>query len=213
MAVTEIKGHTEPVEVLAYGAYGQVVIHTLKVGQEFGTPLPFVVQSANKADILAAAVAADISDREALPAEGELVYEQAYCYGDRLVYCRQEHVRTAFIPEDTPALFYFFRDNPEGAEWIPQEQVYAGDTRTWGGITYECLQDHVTQDGWNPNATPALWVVPPTGCVWEAGIQVTVDQQYCYPTAESTSYRVLQAHTTQVGWEPPNAPALWEEVV
>jgi hypothetical protein len=23
------------------------------------------------------------------------------------------------------------------------------------------------------------------------------------------SYRCLQAHTSLVGWEPPNAPALW----
>lgn len=26
-------------------------------------------------------------------------------------------------------------------------------------------------------------------------------------------WRVLQAHTAQVGWEPENAPALWEQIV
>ncbi len=26
------------------------------------------------------------------------------------------------------------------------------------------------------------------------------------------TYRCLQAHTSQVGWEPPNVPALWQLV-
>ena len=35
-----------------------------------------------------------------------------------------------------------------------------------------------------------------------------------YPTGtvvtyQGPSYSCLQAHTSQVGWEPPNAPALW----
>ncbi|HEU0241116.1 MAG TPA: carbohydrate-binding protein [Micromonosporaceae bacterium] len=26
------------------------------------------------------------------------------------------------------------------------------------------------------------------------------------------TYRCIQAHTSQVGWEPPNVPALWQLV-
>lgn len=39
-----------------------------------------------------------------------------------------------------------------------------------------------------------------------AGVSVSVGEKYRY---EGTLYRVVQSHTTQVGWEPPNAPALW----
>jgi chitinase len=38
---------------------------------------------------------------------------------------------------------------------------------------------------------------------YEAGDRVTY---------QGTEYECLQAHTSQVGWEPPNVPALWSEV-
>ena len=31
-------------------------------------------------------------------------------------------------------------------------------------------------------------------------------------TYNSVTYKCLQAHTSQVGWEPPNVPALWAHV-
>ncbi len=44
---------------------------------------------------------------------------------------------------------------------------------------------------------------------WKAGIQVTVNERLYY---ESKLYRVVQAHTTQAGWEPDKTPALFTEV-
>lgn len=44
---------------------------------------------------------------------------------------------------------------------------------------------------------------------WKVGIQVTVDERLYY---ESKLYRVVQAHTTQAGWEPDKTPALFTEV-
>jgi hypothetical protein len=29
-------------------------------------------------------------------------------------------------------------------------------------------------------------------------------------TFNNHSYKCLQAHTSQTGWEPPNVPALWQ---
>jgi hypothetical protein len=31
-------------------------------------------------------------------------------------------------------------------------------------------------------------------------------------THEDTTYRCIQAHTSIVGWQPPNVPALWEVI-
>src|SRR5207247_5855058 len=31
-------------------------------------------------------------------------------------------------------------------------------------------------------------------------------------TYGGSTYKCLQAHTSQVGWEPPNVPALWQKV-
>ncbi|MFF2951599.1 carbohydrate-binding protein [Kitasatospora sp. NPDC057965] len=47
------------------------------------------------------------------------------------------------------------------------------------------------------------------GGTWAAG---TVYQAGDTVTYGSTTYRCLQGHQAQVGWEPPNAPALWQAV-
>lgn len=44
---------------------------------------------------------------------------------------------------------------------------------------------------------------------WVIGIDYVVDQRIRY---ENKLYRVVQAHTSQEGWEPPITPALWTEV-
>lgn len=50
---------------------------------------------------------------------------------------------------------------------------------------------------------------PPTepGGTWAAGTLYTAGDRVTYGGA---SYRCLQGHTAQTGWEPPNVPALWQ---
>ncbi|MEU0738343.1 alpha-lytic protease prodomain-containing protein [Streptomyces sp. NPDC006134] len=47
------------------------------------------------------------------------------------------------------------------------------------------------------------------GGTWAAG---TVYQAGATVTYGGATYRCLQGHQAQVGWEPPNAPALWQRV-
>ena len=75
---------------------------------------------------------------------------------------------------------------------------------------YRVIQSHAKQSNWFPSNVPALFVkvIPEGGpLIWEAGIEVTVGQEYEY---NNQTWIVLQSHTTQLGWEPPNVPALWE---
>lgn len=44
---------------------------------------------------------------------------------------------------------------------------------------------------------------------WSAGESLSVGDRRAY---EGTLYEVIQAHTTQSGWEPPNVPALFKRV-
>lgn len=77
---------------------------------------------------------------------------------------------------------------------------------------WRTLQLHQKQDNWFPANVPALFVkVLAEGAplVWEAGIQVTVGEEYLYQPNGNT-YIVVQSHTTQIGWEPPNVPSLWQ---
>lgn len=43
--------------------------------------------------------------------------------------------------------------------WQPNTAYIKGDRRTFGGKLHKCLQDHVSQADWTPDATPALWAV------------------------------------------------------
>jgi GH18 family chitinase len=56
-----------------------------------------------------------------------------------------------------------------------------------------------------PRATPTT----PSGNAWTPGTFYAVNAQVTYGGA---TYRCQQAHTAQVGWEPPNVPALWQRL-
>lgn len=48
---------------------------------------------------------------------------------------------------------------------------------------------------------------PVVGSEWQAGVAYATNDEVTY---QGTSYKCLQGHTSQVGWEPPNVPALWQ---
>ncbi|MGC9495524.1 alpha-lytic protease prodomain-containing protein [Streptomyces sp. WG7] len=86
----------------------------------------------------------------------------------------------------------------------------SGDCRS-GGTTYfqpinPLLQNYgltlVTTDDGGPEEPP-----PGEGGTWAAG---TVYQPGATVTYGGATYRCLQGHQAQPGWEPPNVPALWQ---
>ncbi|WP_369213754.1 carbohydrate-binding protein [Streptomyces flavofungini] len=44
-----------------------------------------------------------------------------------------------------------------GGTWAAGKVYAAGDSVTYGGATFRCLQGHQAQPGWEPPNTPALW--------------------------------------------------------
>jgi streptogrisin C len=44
-----------------------------------------------------------------------------------------------------------------GGTWAAGTVYQAGDTVTYGGASYRCLQGHQAQAGWEPPNAPALW--------------------------------------------------------
>ena len=78
--------------------------------------------------------------------------------------------------------------------WVRRHDCYAHED---GGWTDRC-------------ATVALEVRRQSeqgGEEWVAGVDYAVDDVVTY---DGVTYTCLQAHTSQEGWEPPNAPSLWE---
>ena len=52
------------------------------------------------------------------------------------------------------------------------------------------------------HSTPTQALAP----AWQPNTWYAVNQLVSYNNVE---YKCIQAHTSQVGWEPPNVPALW----
>ncbi|MCF6476731.1 dioxygenase [Nonomuraea sp. MG754425] len=48
---------------------------------------------------------------------------------------------------------------------------------------------------------------PPGGGTWQAGVTYQAGDRVTYGGA---TFRCLQGHLSQAGWEPPNVPALWQ---
>jgi hypothetical protein len=47
--------------------------------------------------------------------------------------------------------------NPGGTAWAPNTPYSVGQTVTYTGGKYRCLQAHTSLEGWTPAAVPALW--------------------------------------------------------
>lgn len=184
-------------------------------GVQNGLP---VVYGEGEQGFLEAVSAAPAFAPPALPGQGTWLEAGAiYTHGDDLLLVRQAHWRTEHDPADVPALFMVYRpDGDDVLAWVAGEQVQVSTLRTYGGQTYRCLQAHVTQADWTPDAVPALWQVvvvvedpPPGPQPWAVGVAYSVGDEVTY---SGHTYRCLQAHTSQAGWTPAAVPALWQVV-
>lgn len=102
----------------------------------------------------------------------------------------------------------------DGRVWKPGLAVQVGDVFSCGASLWRCLQAHTTQSDWPPDATPALWrkvevIHEDEVHVWQPGVDYIAGDEVAYPDEHGPLYECLTAHTSQEGWDPSNAPALW----
>lgn len=145
-----------------------------------------------------------------LPESGMIEADKLYSWNGIVIRCRQTHQRTIYDPTATLALFTIYRPESTDMGCIAGEQVDVGTLRIYDGVTYECIQTHVTQSDWTPDSTPALWKVyeEPAGTdEWAAGVTYKVGDIVTY---EGNTYKCLQAHTSISTWYPSVVPALWQ---
>jgi len=152
-----------------------------------------------------------------LPSSGFLEVGRIFSYNNGAVMVRQPHERTIYTPEETPALFSFYRDNASAElAWMEGEKVEVGWVRIYNKVKYEVIQPHTTQVDYTPTATlGVLWkevpqqsdeyavFVHPTGAhdVYMKGDIVW------YPTLNSTLYR---SKIDNNSWSPDEYANGWE---
>lgn len=98
--------------------------------------------------------------------------------------------------------------------WFPGMNLSINDLLSFDGMLWKVIQSHVSQSDWTPPQVPALFVrarvpVDNVPLDWVAAESVVIGDERLHL---GILYRVIQSHTTQVGWEPPNVPALWAVV-
>jgi hypothetical protein len=73
---------------------------------------------------------------------------------------------------------------------------------------YQVIQPHNKQVDFVPKDTPALFrVVEVAGeTEWQPNVLYNIGDVRSY---QAVDYRCIQSHTSQIGFEPPNVPALW----
>lgn len=153
-------------------------------------------------------------DIPVLPSVGTLVNkDELYTHDGQVYRVRQTHNVTIYDPDDIPALFTVYRKDSGTMDWIAGEQVDKGTQRVYNGTTYECIQAHVTQSDWTPDATPTLWKEVSGGAypVWvqPTGAQdaYNIGDIVWFPTEGSTLYRSLIDANV---WSPTVYPAGWQ---
>jgi hypothetical protein len=168
------------------------------------------------------AMSGNTQDVQNLPDVGEPVYSGwTYMYGagvmsgySEFVICRQSHTRMAYEPWDTPALFTFTRPSISGVtlEWISNEYVYVGWRRVYSGITYEVIQEHLTQFSWVPPLT--------LNVLWKKYVDPFIIPDWVQPTGASDAYNigdkvkfegaVYESIINANVWSPSVYPAGWQ---
>ena len=96
---------------------------------------------------------------------------------------------------------------PAWVQPVGSEDAYrTGERVTHNGTTWHTLNDF---NVFEPGTLNAGWIDEnaSVGDEWAAGVAYSVDDEVQYL---GDTYRCRQAHTSIVGWEPPNVPALWE---
>ena len=142
-----------------------------------------------------------------LPPIGEQVEGgKIYSYGTDLVICRQTHFYLGEASLTNITLWLVYRPGQDDIvlDWVYGERVEIGTHRIYQDVEYVCIQAHVTE--FTPDLVLALWNVVPSSAEWQAGVAYKIGDEVTYQNA---LYRCRQSHTSQIGWEPPNVPALW----
>ena len=126
----------------------------------------------------------------------------------------QGHTTQGDWPPDIAVALFKRYYNPDNAPEPWRQPLGAHDAYrigqrvTHNGSTWESTVD---ANSWEPGVFGWSLVDGGGGDTdeWQAGVAYATNDEVTY---EGTTYRCLQAHTSQVGWEPPNVPALWAAV-
>lgn len=97
------------------------------------------------------------------------------------------------------AVELFPRWSGEGVSYV------VGDRRRFGETLYKCLQDHTSQEGWDPESAPSLWAeILPGQDGTDIGEWVQPDSTNPYMTGDRVTHngKTWESTVDNNVWEP-----------
>lgn len=130
----------------------------------------------------------------------------------------QSHTSQAdWLPPNLRSLYSPYTPQGSILEWVQpygSADAYSIDDKvTYNGYTW---QSTINYNVWTPGAygwtnidIPQQTTTTTTSSStnWSSEVYYSLNQIVTY---NSLSYKCIQSHTSQTGWEPPNAPSLWQ---
>lgn len=159
---------------------------------------------------------------------GDVLFFEGNLY--EVIEGKSHRTQADWTPPKARSLFKRYYNPDAVEEWVQPladfDSYREGARAILDGYYWTSLIDN---NVWRPGApgTEALWqrggVVLPDGSEgepepvteeWKVGVAYKGDNTLGagngdVRTYQGSTYRCLQSHTSQVGWQPPNAPALW----
>jgi len=136
---------------------------------------------------------------------------EVYSYEDNNLYqVIQSHTtQSDWTPPIAKALWKrYYEPSDDPWEWVQPTGAHdaypLGARVLYYSDVYESLID---ANVWAPDVYGWKNLTAPITDAWSPGVAYSVNDEVVY---EGLIYRCLQAHTSQVGWEPPAVPALWD---
>lgn len=133
-----------------------------------------------------------------------------YQFSGNLYEVIQAHTTQAdWTPNKVPALFKrFYEPTDDPWPWVQPtgaHDAYPVGTRvTHGGYTW---RNDIPANVWEPGVTGWTNLTPPPQTSeWKTGVAYKIGDKVTY---QGSTYECRQAHTSQAGWTPTAAPALW----
>jgi hypothetical protein len=122
-----------------------------------------------------------------------------------------ERILDERLPKERISEFAKVFDEPETGRTYKKDWILRDPLTDY---LYKVVQPQITWEAWwkFDEIAPTLIVrvlEEDEAKIWDVNIQVTADEVWNYQGKE---YEVIQPHTTQLGWEPPNVPALWKPI-
>lgn len=133
------------------------------------------------------------------------------CFEGSLYKVLQSHTSQAdWLPPSTPSLFVKIIPSGYVTAWVQPTGAHnayqIGDKVTYNSKEWEC---NTANNVWAPGVYGWTDLTPAPANNWTPGVAYAVNSVVTY-VPNGLLYKCLQAHTAQVGWDPPNVPALWQ---